>query len=47
MVSEEDFQSFPQVLSLWELYVFPYLINIYMKFHHIWLTDMDILLKAI
>ena len=46
MVSEEEFQSFSQVISLWELYVFPYLINLYMKFHHIWLTDIrDILLN--
>ena len=44
--SEEDFQSFSQVISLWELYVFNYLVNIYMKFHHILLTEIiDILLK--
>ena len=37
MVSEEEFQSFSQVISLWYLY---------MKFHHIWLTDIsDILLS--
>ena len=41
MVLEEDFQSFSQVISLWELYISPYyLMNIYMKFHHIWLTDI-------
>ena len=44
--SEEDFQSFSQVISLWELYVFNYLVNIYMKFHHILQTEIiDILLK--
>ena len=37
---EEDFQTFSQVISLWELYVSPYLMNLYMKFHHIWLTDI-------
>ena len=48
MVSDEDFPSFSQVISLWELYVFPTLMDLYMKFHHIWLTDIrDILLKAI
>ena len=47
MVSEEDFQSFFQVISLWELNVSHSLMNLYMKFHHIWLTDIrDILLKA-
>ena len=46
-VSEEDFQSFSQVISLWELYVFPYLMNIYMKFHHIWLTTFESNLVAI
>ena len=40
MVLEEDFQSFSQVMSWWELCVSPYLMNIYMKFHHIWLTDI-------
>ena len=46
--SEEDFQSFSQVIGLWELYVFNYLVNIYMKFHHIFLNEIrDILLKAI
>ena len=40
MVSEEDFQSFSQVISLWELYVSPSLMNLYMKFHYIWLTDI-------
>ena len=40
MVLEEDFQSFSQVISLWELYVSPYLMRLYMKFHHIWLTDI-------
>ena len=44
MVLEEDFQRFSQVISLWELYVPPYLMNLRMKFHHIWLTDItDIL----
>ena len=40
MVSEEDFQSFSQVISLWELYVSPSLMNLYMKFHYIWLADI-------
>ena len=48
MVSEEDIQKYSHVISLTELYVFPYLMNLYMKFHHIWQTDIrDILLKAI
>ena len=46
MISEEYFQSFPQVISLWQLYFPPYLMNLYMKFHHIWPTDIrDILLN--
>ena len=46
MVLDKDFQSFPQVISLWELYVSPCLMNFYMKFHHIWLTDIrDLLLN--
>ena len=42
---------FPQVISLCELYVSPYLMNLYMKFRHIWRTEIrDILfnlMKAI
>ena len=41
MVSEENFQSFSQNISLWELYVSPSLMNLYMKFHHIWLNDIE------
>ena len=42
MVSKEDFQSF--FLSYKSMG--PYLMNLYMKFHHIWLTAIsDILLS--
>ena len=42
MVLEEDFQCFSQVKSLWELYVSPYLMNLYKKFRHFWLLTLEI-----
>ena len=39
MVSEENFQCFSPSYKSKGVLCFPNLMNLYMKFHHIWLTE--------